>query len=349
MNYKQYTTCATSSGFFAKHQYISMTIQGLAAGGIALLLMAAAGRLECWYIAAEITVIMGILGYCHWWLEDRLICLGGDRTAIGMLVSVEGALGKDFPGNWDTDYSINLLLASNPIGAGQATVQGSTPYGYLVSSQPPITDNGFKVAGYTKQEPVSQKTCEVLHCEFEGAGVYDFMLGTQIALGLAVVALIVCLGFPGPIGMAIAAILALLAFLASLLGGVIGNFDGASPADANPNLGALHTNSSSPGGVGKGADLLVVYGTWVFDSAHSGYNEIHPIKLCERIGTWDGDWPKDIQDQIDKWDAAIAQATAPLTIADQAKPENQWEVHPVIDGCDPAAEPGGSEEPVIIK
>jgi len=31
------------------------------------------------------------------------------------------------------------------------------------------------------------------------------------------------------------------------------------------------------------ADL--VSGTWVYDSAHEGWNEIHPIKKCLRLGT----------------------------------------------------------------
>lgn len=339
MTYKQYTTCTTSSGFFSKHQYISATMQALAAGGIAVLLMAAAGDPACWPEAVAITAIMWILGYCHWWLEDRLVCLGGDRTVIAMLVSVEGALGKAFPGNWDTDYSLNLLLAPNPIGANQSTVEASTPYGELVKEQAITRGLGLAFQGVTAWDEASGKECAVLHAEFEGAGVYDFMLGNQIALGLAVTGLIVCLGVPGPIGSVAGLILALLAFLASLIGGVAGNFDGASPSDVNPALGDLHTNQKSPDGVERGADLLVVMGTWVFDTAHEGWNELHPIKLCERIGTWDGDWPSDIGDLERRWADAVDKATSPLTAIDQQRPEHQWQVHPVIDGCTPPSPP----------
>lgn len=42
-----------------------------------------------------------------------------------------------------------------------------------------------------------------------------------------------------------------------------------------------HVNDST----GRGADILVVKGSWVYDSAHEGWNEIHPIKHCQTIGT----------------------------------------------------------------
>ena len=51
----------------------------------------------------------GSCPFCEWWLYDRLICLGGDRSAIGMLVTIEPVTGKSGLGEFDTDYSINLL------------------------------------------------------------------------------------------------------------------------------------------------------------------------------------------------------------------------------------------------
>lgn len=58
--------------------------------------------------------------------------------------------------------------------------------------------------------------------------------------------------------------------------------DTGNPADASENLGNLE----------QGIDLLAVRGTWVYDSAHEGWNEIHPIKHCQRIGRWEGSWEK---------------------------------------------------------
>ncbi|MGZ4869068.1 MAG: hypothetical protein ACXV2F_01730, partial [Halobacteriota archaeon] len=126
-----------------------------------------------------------------------------------------------------------------------------------------------------------------------------------------------------------------------LFGGLIGLGDTGSPSDTNPSLGDLHTNDKSQGGLG--ADILIVMGRWVYDAGHNneglGWNELHPVKFCERIGKWDGDWPidwpADLKDLEKQWEVAIGEASSSLTIEQQKKPENQWQVHPLIDGCDP--------------
>jgi hypothetical protein len=95
------------------------------AGGIGALFVAAAGMPWCLLIVAEITAVMWLLAYCHWWVDDRLICLGGNKLAIGMLISVESPEEKSGFDALDTDYSINLLLPTNVPGAEQATVESS--------------------------------------------------------------------------------------------------------------------------------------------------------------------------------------------------------------------------------
>src|SRR5581483_2034946 len=48
------------------------------------------------------------IALCKWWLDVRLICLGGDRSAIGAIYSLEPfSISNDV---MDTDYSFNLLL-----------------------------------------------------------------------------------------------------------------------------------------------------------------------------------------------------------------------------------------------
>jgi hypothetical protein len=86
----------------------------------------------------------------------------------------------------------------------------------------------------------------------------------------------------------------------------------------------------------------VVKGTWVYDSAHEGWNEIHPIKHCQRIGTWEGSWtaagfpPGYEKEAVDRWCGAIGKAADPLVVSEQERPENQWQIHPSVDGCRPA-------------
>jgi hypothetical protein len=335
MPYNQYTSCVQAPNHVKMDQYIQATIQASIAGGIGALFVAAAGMPWCLLVVVEIAAMMWLLAYCHWWLDDRLICLGGDKLAIGMLISVEPPEEKSGFDALDTDYSINLLLPPNMPGAGQAAVESSLPYGFLTKEQDATRNIGLPFTGYPAIEKKTGIPCAGLHAEFEGGGVKDTLLGAQIALGLSVAALIVCLGVPGPIGAVIAAILALLALLAALLGAGVGLGDKGSPADVNPSLGNLHVNDTNK----IGADLLVVMGRWVYDAGHNnqdqGWNEIHAIKFCERIGRWTGSWPADIGDLEKKWEGAVDDATSALTVAAQQKPENQWEVHPALDGCRP--------------
>ena len=121
-------------------------------------------------------------------------------------------------------------------------------------------------------------------------------------------------------GLVAAAILAIAAAVA--LG------ERGSPTDVNSELDELHSYR----------DVLVVKGTWVYDSAHTGWNEIHPIKQCQRIDNSGGGltgWPSDIEARAKRWCAALDDAQTNATTTAQALPENQWVIHPVIDGCRP--------------
>ena len=50
---------------------------------------------------------------------------------------------------------------------------------------------------------------------------------------------------------------------------------------------------------------------------------------------WDGDWPANIQDLELQWATALGQATSTETLQSQQQPQNQWQVHPILDGCQP--------------
>lgn len=77
----------------------------------------------------------------------------------------------------------------------------------------------------------------------------------------------------------------------------------------------------------------------MYDSAHEGWNELHPILHCQRIGTWGGSWsssefaPPHTMDAVQRWCGKVIEAEDPATVSAQLLVENQWEVHPVIDGC----------------
>ena len=92
----------------------------------------------------------------------------------------------------------------------------------------------------------------------------------------------------------------------------------------------------------------MVKGTWVYDNAHEGWNEIHPIKQCQRIQNSGGGltgWPSDTPSRAREWCKALDDAGSDATTAAQGLSENQWVIHPVIDGCRPVE--GGHNPPII--
>ncbi|HEV7442589.1 MAG TPA: hypothetical protein VGO18_08335 [Steroidobacteraceae bacterium] len=233
----------------------------------------------------------------------------------------------------DTDYSFNLLLPPLLPGASQDDVINKGVNGNLIAEQAATSSPGLDFKGESARSCNSEKCGDgncpntaSLHCEFEGSGMYMFYQWLKVALGLfigAAVASTLCL-IPviGWIACLIAEIIIAVAIAASLAALLIGEFgDAAKPSDLDPSLGGeMHQNGCD----GKGADLVVVAGTWVYDSLHEGWNEIHPIKRCHKIGTWDGVWPFDPQTTRDRWCAALGAADSPLRTSSSRKINGQY-------------------------
>lgn len=347
MSYRQFTHCTSINNY--KGKVVAQAIIGAAIGAIPLIfgLIFGALALGPGVLAALMIPLMAIIAYCRWWLYDRLVCLGGDVCAVGRLLNVEPPEGKSGLDKFDTDYSINLLLAPHDLYAQQKDIEDDGIQGHLIKNQQPIVDAGLDFAGEkSKYPPDDPKESAVLHCEFEGGGVYKLMLACLAALGYtaaALVAAVIICSIP-VIGWIACLIVSLIfaAITAAIVGMGMANAldDKGNPNHVNANLGTLE----------QGADLLVVQGTWVYDSAHEGWNEIHPIKQCRRIGKWAGSWEKsyaalkdiapslpavDVRIFVQYWCDALAAVDLPATRTNQARPENQWEVHPLVDGCRP--------------
>jgi len=244
-----------------------------------------------------------------------------------MLLTVEPPEGKSGLDSFDTDYSINLVLAPHMVGDTQSDIESDGIQGELIKNQPSVIAEDLDFKGEVAKQWANYPDTAVLHAEFEGAGVYDLMMACLAALAFATAAAIVC-AIP-VFGWIACLILTLIAAIITVVGIVVGLNDTGSPTDVNPDLGELHVNDAT----GKGADILFVKGAWVYDSAHEGWNELHPIKHCQRIGTWYGNWPFDAKTTVDYWCDAVGKATDPLVTENQKNPENQWTIHPLIDGC----------------
>ena len=103
------------------------------------------------------------------------------------------------------------------------------------------------------------------------------------------------------------------------------------------------------GGHVASKDWVVLRGRWAYDGGHSGWCEVHATRTVQKIDR--GDVPMDtagFRDYQKRWCDRLSEiphveevGVHPLTPAQQAvadnqrAPENQWVLHPEIDGCQP--------------
>lgn len=331
MAFDQFTRCLEPSRFVPRSIALQAAQSAILAG---LGLPLAIGHPICLIILGEIFFLAWIIAYCRNWLFERLLCLDGERDVIGLVVHISPPPGV-FARDWDNDYSINLLLQNTEFGVTQAVAQESVPYGELIKPQAVITAEqprtpGYDPDGYQVEDEATNTLSATLHAEFEGAGNFNLMQVSQGVLGVAVGAFLLCLIAPFPIDL----ILAIFVFIAGAVGGIVSKFvRPGSPSDANKDVPTLH----------KGVDVVYLQGTWVYDSLHEGWNEIHPIKRCCLVGCWKGDWtdiecneeseptPPDII--LLRLRKGFQEAQTAETLANQTLPEHQWQFHPDLDGC----------------
>lgn len=343
MAFQQYTRCIAANDWPPNRVAVILGY-GAIAGATATGIIAVSGRWDCWPIILQITAFAMVVGYCENWLYQRLICLGGDVDCIGAIVSISPpspdlvfSSGSDvFDLDWDTDYSINLLMQNTPYGTEQAAAELIAPYGHLIAPHADVTAIGRQTPGHNATDDATGKTCAILHAEFEGAGNYNLMQAADAALWVSIAALFACILLPFPASLIIAA----LAWLIMILGAILANNDVGSPSDVD--VPELHTNTEDNNDLGAGADVLYVQGSWVYDTLHEGWNEIHPIKVAMKVGCWKGDWndiscnPEDTPtppDVILRVRHGFQVAKLPETLANQSLPEHQWQIHPALDGC----------------
>jgi len=98
-----------------------------------------------------------------------------------------------------------------------------------------------------------------------------------------------------------------------------------------------------------------VQGEWIYDSGHTGWNEIHPVRACQVIGhldkgqTWSDfeftdlstntvfklDTAVNVETFRSFWCGALAGANGAEGGGNRSDPANGWGLHPLVDGCKP--------------
>jgi hypothetical protein len=346
MAYLQYTECVKPADHYGMAPGLIV-----AAATAVLLLLAGVG----WGVIG-VAASMALIAYCRWWLYDRLVCLGGDRCAVGLLVDTHPPSEKSGFDAFDTDYSIDLLLSPDTpqdcsidktnqadpclvryFGGFQADLIKSQlkKEDFPFTASYPFTgeySNAPYLGNFTATPRIV--TVPIFHAEFEGGGVKVLHDAAVAALAVSAVGAALCM--VPVIGWIACVIAGLIAAAIIGIAALVALGERGSPTDVNSELDELHSYT----------DVLVVKGTWIYDSAHSGWNEIHPIKQCQRIDNSGGGltgWPSDIQERTREWCKALDDAQTKTTTTAQALPENQWVTHPVIDGCRPDDSDDGRE------
>jgi hypothetical protein len=362
MAYTHVTQCVQLNG----HKTFGEVLiaHGVPVAAIAAILGALAGGGVGAAIAlGAVSPVVFITGYCDWWFHYRLICILDDQCAVGTVGRTAQSTGLDDP---DLDYTINLVLA--PVGR-LSNLEAAKQLPLLTDPMQRRYYEPQKDAGgnpYPPLDGVNENSTEetaggttALHCEIEGDGMkyacagatVGAILGTGAGIGAGVVAAASCLAF-GPFAIVCLLLAALAAVLAAAILTGLGWALGVG-------LGAIAGHKGAPEDVlidqGWGTihvgDHIAVVGDWVFDSAHDGWHELHPVKKILKmqcpypttttLGPAPGIPGHPVSDEEhDKECAAwlgdlrkllcarIGDADRPEVRDAQTKPQSKWLAHP---------------------
>jgi hypothetical protein len=198
-------------------------------------------------------------------LLDQGVLSQAEVSALGL----KGA--GDYPG-WQAG---NFYLPGSTIVDSNGLLQTATVQGVSGNNEPHWSEKvgGTTDDNYTKWKCDGGLPVATIEVEFEGAGVWDLYQFLLAAVPIAGAAAVVC-AIP-VIGWVACAILCLIALAIVGIGTGVALGATTTPSDADPAIGTIH----------PGQDVLFVFGTWIYDSAHTGWNELHPVLHCQKIGT----------------------------------------------------------------
>lgn len=362
MAFKQYTHCTPTADFDPLNQPLAtaMGLGGLVAMIASIFAQALIPGLGIYFVLfGSVSLLAAIINTFEYLLGGKLICLGGDKLAIGKVLTVELPGTKEgVVANIDDDFSINMLLCphheisfnpKDPIKNFEADnlpdANPSNPSNFqdfLIQEQTASSNHRIPYTGY---ESFPFKKKPNFHIELEGARISNMYAAFLAAWALLVIAATVALAVASIPGLGWLLALLIMLFGAAVGAGIaaltyVASSDG-SLDDVDPSIGELHTG-----------DLIIAYGTWTYDSGHNfdlkaGWNELHPVKFLSKGNILQKDaegYPFEIPtnqclgaDQAKVWQEKIEES---LNMPDLRNKEGEnpligTSYHPLIDGCQP--------------
>jgi hypothetical protein len=238
---------------------------------------------------------------------------------------------------------VNGVLQSDDQKSRLLTEADKDPF-----SQPMISQRFYQLAN-AEFGPFVTKKAQALHCEFEGARIRDVYNALDFGHTHCNKS-----GFWGFVCDVINFVIGLALAVPRLIA--------AAVAWAAADDGALSNSYDAAGGELKLDDLIVVQGRWCYDSAHSGYNEIHATRTVRQavstipMDQLRNDWcselskippsPPSVPGVPPPTGGAPIMTPAQTQTRDaQARDENRWVYHPTIDGCIPQGDPNPRPAP----
>ncbi|HEX4282876.1 MAG TPA: hypothetical protein VHZ27_19055 [Solirubrobacteraceae bacterium] len=346
--------------------------------GIVAAFLGAIGPGVAWTLAS---LTLRAIQFCDWWLNVRLICLGGDRSAVGVIYHLEppptpSATDEFNLGDYDTDYSFNLLLwpfapadvlpdnfvanewdpsaVDGDLWPGVTATLGAPPSPEVEQQVDRIIPQQSMASlglGLTGEGIGDGKQHYLLHCEIEGPGMHDLVVLLEVLLGIFTAMLFVS-AIPG-----VGTLVSLLIMLAVILIALFAGHEIISQQPTPPDTGGWGGTFNTVEGAGSDdapVDMGYMYGRWVYDSFHSGGNELHPIHYMIKMGEVtkgeivNGKWPSGVGQLQQRYDEAFGAISAPGAAVLQAQPQNGWTLHPLLDGCQGPTPYPDPPPPVVI-
>lgn len=343
MAYRQYTSCV-SPGNYHDLGFTYLGWVGAVSTIVTFFIAAVVSGYAAAVLPALIAMFVVLVSFLIWWLYGRLICLGGERCIIGVV------LGRGHPQPLtkagDDDATMNVVLAPSPVDFNlpsspveQRLPQDKTFYWNEPAQGDFVKPNAAVLAigrSYVDDEDHAHYV-KALHCEFEGSGIRNLLAWASVVLAL-LIALQIILLIPG-LGWLVPILLWLISSISVFAGttGLLHPLNPGDPTDIDPSLGTL-----------TAGNIVVVKGDWIYDSLHDGWNEMHAIHACQIIcASMEGGktWPADIgggfgldtsdkvKAAVGKWCDAIKDAEDCETGGSRDDPAQNWIIHPLIDGC----------------
>ena len=296
-------------------------------------------------ILAGVVFVAAVFELCAFLHGGKLICIEDSSCTIGRLMElIPVGHGKSGFEKMDDDFTMNILPAPHSPHELREEMVASDPYqGPFLVEQAASANHGLGFAGVSvKFDDITHDT-EVFHVEVKGCRVHD-VCGVMKAMsfGAPVVGAICSIPLIGWAVCAIAAAIWLAITAAAMAIAWASTHVGDINDVYDPAAGEL---TAADAKTGEGGDVILVRGDWIYDAGHSGWNEIQPIRHVQKLtdvidarfrsmakadAALVDAFKKEV---LDPWCFRVEQGTDPGVKDAQGEPENQWHIHPLIDGC----------------